>query len=78
MKEPFTRRFKKALNTTPNTYLQNLRIEKAKELLITSEKSFEQITFEVGFFNESSFRKLFKKVTSLNPKEFKRRYKQNL
>lgn len=74
----FTRRFKKALNTTPNKYMQNLRIEKAKELLITTNKSFDSITFEVGFYNESSFRKLFKRETSLNPSEFRKRYKQTI
>ena len=74
----FTRRFKKSLNTTPNNYLQNLRVEKAKELLITTNKSFDTITFDVGFFNESSFRKLFKKQTSLNPSEFRKKYKQTI
>lgn len=74
----FSRRFKKALNTTPNKYLQNLRIQRAKELLITSNKSFDEITFEVGFFNESSFRKLFKKETSLNPIEFRKKNRQSI
>jgi len=74
----FTRKFKKALNTTPNTYLQNLRIEKAKELLVTSNLSFDNITSEVGFFNESSFRKLFKRETSLNPKKYREKYKQTI
>ena len=74
----FTRRFKKALNTTPNKYLQSLRVEKAKELLITTNKSFDSITFEVGFYNESSFRKLFKRETSLNPSEFRKKHKQTI
>lgn len=74
----FSRRFKKALNTTPNQYLQELRVQEAKELLITTNKSFNEITFDVGFFNESSFRKLFKKQTSLNPSEFRKKYKQTI
>lgn len=69
------RRFKKVLDITPNNYLQNLRIEEAKFLLISTNKSFSDITYSVGFFNESSFRRLFKIKTSLNPGEYRRKFK---
>lgn len=72
----FTRRFNKALNISPIKYLQILRAEKAKELLICTNKSFSEITFEVGYFDENSFRKLFKKHTSLNPIEFRKKFQQ--
>jgi len=74
----YLRRFKKAINTSPNIYLQQLRIEKAKELLISSNKSFNEITYEVGFLNESSFRRLFKRETSLNPGLYRKKFKQYL
>lgn len=73
----YTRRFKKAINKSPIQYLKTLRIEKAKELLISTNKSFSDITFEVGYFDENSFRKYFKKDTSLNPKEYRKRFQQN-
>ena len=73
----FVRRFKKALNTTPNQYLQNLRIEEAKSLLISTSKSFDLITNDVGFDNESSFRRLFKRETSLNPGEYRKKFQHN-
>ena len=72
----FTRRFKKALNISPLHYLINLRIEKAKELLISTHKSFSDITCEVGYFDENSFRKIFKKETSFNPREYRTRFQQ--
>lgn len=71
----FVRRFKKEVKISPNQYLQNLRIEEAKALLINSVMSFEQITFAVGFSNESSFRRLFKRETSLNPGEYRKKFK---
>ena len=74
----YLRRFKKIVNSTPITYLQLLRIEKAKELLVTTHKSFDEITFEVGFFNESSFRRLFKRETSLNPGVYRKKFQQYL
>jgi transcriptional regulator GlxA family with amidase domain len=79
MKErTYLRRFKKIVNSTPINYLQLLRIEKAKELLISTNKSFDEITFEVGFFNESSFRRLFKRETSLNPGVYRKKFQQYL
>jgi len=79
MKErTYLRRFKKIVDCTPNSYLQLLRIEKAKELLVSSHKSFDDITYEVGFFNESSFRRLFKRETSLNPGVYRKKFQQYL
>jgi|LGOV01.1.fsa_nt_gb transcriptional regulator GlxA family with amidase domain len=72
------RQFKKTLNLTPNQYLQNLRIEEAKALLMNTQKSFNVITDEVGFNNESSFRRLFKRETSLNPGEYRKKFQNNM
>lgn len=74
----FSRRFKKALNISPLQYLKNLRVEKAKDLLISTNRSFRDITLEVGYFDENSFRKLFKQETSLNPKDFRKRFQQTV
>ena len=74
----FSRRFKKALNISPLQYLKNLRVEKAKDLLISTNRSFSDITLEVGYFDENSFRKLFKQETSLNPKDFRKRFQQTV
>lgn len=74
----FYRRFKKALNISPLQYLKILKVEKSKELLISTNKSFSDITFELGYFDENSFRKLFKQETSLNPKDFRKRFQQNI
>lgn len=71
----FMRHFTKEVQISPNQYLQNLRIQKAKDLLINASLSFEQITYEVGFSNESSFRRLFKRETSLNPGEYRKKFK---
>lgn len=67
----FLRRFKKVLNTTPNSFLQLLRVEKAKELLALNNDSFEEITIKVGFEDPSTFRKLFRKVVSLSPAQYR-------
>jgi transcriptional regulator GlxA family with amidase domain len=61
------RKFSKATGELPNQYIQKLRVQKAKQLLINTNDSFEHITYLVGYTNSSSFRKLFKEMTGLNP-----------
>jgi transcriptional regulator GlxA family with amidase domain len=61
------RRFKKSIGELPNNYLQKIRVQKAKQMLINSNDSFEYITHLVGYTNTSSFRSLFKNMTGLNP-----------
>ena len=66
------------MNNSTGQKLKNLRIEKAKDLLISTNRSFSDITLEVGYFDENSFRKLFKQETSLNPKDFRKRFQQTV
>lgn len=68
------RRFKDATGQTPMQYLQELRIEKAKLLLETSEDAFEQITLQVGYEDGNSFRRLFKQRVGLAPSAYRKRF----
>ena len=70
----FKRRFKKATNETPLAYLQHLRIEKAKQLLESSLETINEITWQVGYEDINSFRRLFKKNTGVSPKEFRNKF----
>jgi transcriptional regulator GlxA family with amidase domain len=71
----FERRFKKATGDTPLLYLQRIRIEAAKKMLELNERTFDEITYEVGYENSSFFRKLFKKHTDLTPKEYRNKFR---
>lgn len=73
----FIRRFKEATSQTPNNYLQNLRIERAKHLLEASRQTFEQITMQVGYEDGSSFRRLFKERVGLTPSAYRKRFEQS-
>jgi len=70
----FIRRFKKATDETPLSYLQQIRIEKAKNYLETTSVSVDKITQEIGYENSSSFRKLFREATGLSPSEYRCRF----
>lgn len=72
----FARRFKTATGDTPLEYLQNLRIQKARQLLETSNHSVDTITYQVGYEDTSSFGRLFKRHTGLSPKAYRKRFGQ--
>lgn len=57
---------------TPHQQITELRIQKAKKLLVHSELSMTDISFEVGFLNPVSFSKMFKQQTGLSPLHFRK------
>ena len=72
----FLRRFKRATGEAPLEYLQKMRIEKAKQLLIGSDQTLEKITSEVGYVDLSSFRRLFRQVVGISPTAYRQRFGQ--
>lgn len=57
-------------------YINELRIDKAKELLIHSSSSISDITAETGFENFSYFSTVFKKATGESPNSFRKARKK--
>ncbi|SKC81768.1 helix-turn-helix domain-containing protein [Ohtaekwangia koreensis] len=68
----FSRLFLKYTGQRPLNYLHEKRIERAQYLIATTELSYIEIAENVGFENSSHFSKIFKKVTSLTPGEYKK------
>lgn len=66
------KKFKKYTGVQFNSYLDNIRIEVAKEKLLNSDYKIYQISKMVGFTNTDYFFMKFKKYTGLTPKEFKK------
>ena len=65
----FIRLFKKYYGRTPNQYLQEVRIEKAKKLL-QRRNSIDEVCAAIGFVSKTSFIALFKKKTGKTPMVF--------
>jgi len=68
------RRFKAATGTTLIEYLQNLRIEAAKQLLESGQLPVDEISVEVSYEDPSFFRRLFKRRTGLTPSQYRRMF----
>ena len=68
------RRFNRATGVTPLGYLQQLRVETAKRLLEDGRRTFNEITYRVGYEDIPFFRKVFVRLTGLRPKEYQQRF----
>lgn len=64
--------FKKAYNTTPYSYLINIRIEFAKNLLKTTKKPIKEIAEYLRFSSEYHFSSTFKKKIGVSPREYRK------
>lgn len=65
------RRFRLATNSSPLQYLQNTRIEHAKELLKQSNLAISEVADMVGYQDASYFTSLFKKASAITPMEYR-------
>lgn len=70
----FLRRFRKSTGEAPLEYLQRVRVEKAKQLLLKTEQSLEEITGNVGYVDLSSFRRLFRQIVGMSPTIYRQRF----
>ena len=67
--------FKKSTGITPVEYINNYRVSRAIVLLIsenTADMSIEEISESVGFESSAYFRRVFKKLTMKNPRDYKK------
>jgi AraC family transcriptional regulator len=67
----FSRAFRKTTGLTPQQYVMQQRIERAKELLSKDDLPLVEISLRSGFKNQSHFTALFRKFTKLTPKTWR-------
>lgn len=70
----FCRYFKLMTKKTFYDFLIEIRISHACRMLVENKLPTEIICFDCGFNNVSNFYRHFKKVTSITPLEYKRKY----
>ncbi len=71
----FKRRFAKTTGYTPLDYVQSLRVEEAKQMLKTTNDAIDGIASLVGYDDPNSFRRLFKRATSITPHQYRVHFK---
>ncbi|CAM3984465.1 helix-turn-helix transcriptional regulator [Lederbergia lenta] len=70
--------FKSKFHETPLQYLQKVRINRAKELLIESDKDIVSICFEVGYETLSTFYRTFRNIVGMSPNKFRTIKKESI
>jgi AraC-like DNA-binding protein len=69
--------FSRSVGIPFKSYLTELRLQKAKELLDDSAKTVSEIAFAVGYSSEDRFRFAFRKATGLSPKVWRQTMKMS-
>lgn len=67
--------FKKRTGKSVRSYVNYLRIEKAKNLLSDSMESISAISLSVGFFDPDYFSRVFSRITGISPTKYRERFK---
>lgn len=62
--------FRSGMQTSPVGYLNDFRLNRAKELLLTSHSTVSEIAVSVGFDNVGYFDRVFRRTFGLTPKQF--------
>jgi AraC-like DNA-binding protein len=74
-KRHLTRIFMQYLKISPYQYILNRKIEKASSLLKETDIPINEIAFDLGFQNYSSFCTAFKKVNEETPENYRKKHK---
>ena len=67
----FSSEFKRVFAIPPSKYIMRKRLEQARYLLMTTNRTLEDIAEELGFSDAFHFSKSFKNNIGLSPKEFR-------
>jgi len=70
----FTRLFREQTGSSPAAYVERVRVETARRLLETSERSIEQVAEDAGFGTPESLRRAFARCVELSPREYRARF----
>jgi transcriptional regulator GlxA family with amidase domain len=66
------RRLRELLGTSPREFITQVKLDRARELLETSDRGIAEMTPAVGFGDESTFRRAVRRRLGHSPREYRR------
>lgn len=69
----FKRKFKSVFGTSPTQYIKQKRLEKAENLLKTTDLRISDIAYDCGFNDVAYFSKAFSSTYSASPSQFRKK-----
>jgi two-component system, response regulator YesN len=73
-----TRIFKKEVGVSISRYIIYRKMDIAKRMLLETDESIGEIALKVGYYNYSSFNRIFTKFVNMSPQQFKNSHKNGL
>jgi AraC-like DNA-binding protein len=74
----FCRIFKKATSKTLTEYINNVRLNEAERLILSTNDKITAISMDIGFSNVNYFNRLFKLKYQIPPQEYRKQYSARL
>jgi AraC-like DNA-binding protein len=68
----FTQIFERSFGIQPKKYIQRLRVEKAKEILVNSNAQISEVAEEAGFSSGYYFSRIFKELCGISPTDYRK------
>lgn len=68
----FSRLFKQSMGMSPHQYLLQQRVERAKQLLKSSQLTIADIALQCGFNSQSHLGKSFRELTGITPSNYRK------
>ncbi len=71
----FERKFKQYLKTTPQQFIMKMRVHAACDALRRTRRPIAEIAVELGFYDQSSFTRHFRKHMGITPLHYRKEYR---
>lgn len=72
----YSRLFHRIIGVTPSDYLARLRIQRARQLLTTSDMPLTAIALGTGFYDAAHFTRTFGRLVGCTPGQYRKRFAQ--
>ncbi len=66
--------FSSFLGVTPNNFIINMKLEKAKYLLSVTDLNIAEVAYQCGFLDNVYFSYVFKKKEGITPREYRNKF----
>jgi transcriptional regulator GlxA family with amidase domain len=70
----FTRKFRSTFGITPADFVEELRLDEARWLLVNADDPIDAVAGEVGYSGGDTFRRAFERRFGVVPSEYRRRF----
>lgn len=71
----FARKFKATFGLTPADFVQELRLDEARWLLVNAEDPISELAQSIGYTGDDTFRRAFERRFGVPPAEYRRRFR---